>query len=190
MSQVPLATIQADPDLKGLDPDFHARILKLLEGAHQRGVVMVPICGVRTVFEQAKLYRQSRSGAAIAAEAARLKAQGAPFLAETLLSVGPQKGALGRHVTKALPGLSWHQWGYAVDLAWSVNGKISWSLDDEVGGQNGYHAAAELADDYGVFSGGKMWGWDFPHFQANRFGSPKNMHSMAHIDEAMRRKYG
>lgn len=190
MSQVSLAVVQADPDLKGLDPEFHASVLKLLAGAYERGVVMIPVCGVRTVFDQAKAYRQSRTSAAITAEAARLKAQGAPFLAEALLSVGPQKGALGQHVTKALPGLSWHQWGLAVDLAWSVDGTILWDLDKLVNGQNGYKATAELADDYGLHSGGKMWGWDFPHFQANKFGSPKNLHSLAHIDEAMRRKYG
>jgi peptidoglycan L-alanyl-D-glutamate endopeptidase CwlK len=190
MSQVPLAIVQADPDLKGLDPEFHGRVLKLIAGAYERGVVMIPVCGIRTVFDQAKAYRQSRSGAAIAAEAAKLRAQGAPFLAEALLSVGPQKGALGAHVTKALPGLSWHQWGLAVDLAWSVDGKILWDLEKRVNGQNGYKATAELADDYGVFSGGKMWGWDFPHFQAQSAGSPKGLHTMPAIDEAMRRKYG
>ena len=43
-------------------------------------------------------------------------AQKANFLASVLDGVGPQHGP---HVTNALPGLSWHQWGEAVDCFWT-----------------------------------------------------------------------
>lgn len=187
---VTLAMIQQDPDLNGLDPAFREKMGGLYAACLERGVTMVPICGIRTPQDQAKLYRQSRSSATVMAAAQKLKDQGAPWLASVLIGVGPQKGTLGAHVTKALPGLSWHHFGVAVDSAWMVDGKIEWSTSKVVNGQNGYQMLSHLAHEHGLFSAYAMWGWDYPHVQALDASSPQHKYSMPTIDEMMRRRYG
>ncbi len=78
---------------------------------------------------------------------------GAEFLAFCIESVGPQSGP---EVTKAPPGLSWHQWGEAFDSFWVVNGDAEWSTTRKINGLNGYHVYAEEAAKIGVTPGG-LW---------------------------------
>lgn len=96
---------------------------------------MRPNAGLRDPFEQAKLWRQSRSIEEILAAIDELRSVGAPFLAHCLESVGPQHGD---PVTNAPPGYSWHQWGEAVDCFWLLGGKAEWSSTKKVGGLNAY----------------------------------------------------
>ncbi|MBP7003651.1 MAG: M15 family metallopeptidase [Amaricoccus sp.] len=153
------------------------------------GVEMRPYFGIRTPKEQAILWRQSRSKEEIAAAVLRLKQGGAPFLAETLESVGPQNGP---EVTKALPGLSWHQWGEAVDCFWAVNGKAEWSSSKIIDGVNGYKEYARRVKQAGLDAGG-LWPSfkDWPHAQFRRQGSPTSAGmTLAEIDAEMRKMYG
>ena len=118
-------------DITLLVPEFTQQIRQLLDRCSLRGIEMRPYMGLRDPFEQARLWRQSRSREEIRVRIASLQAQGAAFLAHCLESVGPQHG---RPVTNALPGLSWHQWGEAVDCFWLVDGKAEWSAGKLVGG--------------------------------------------------------
>ena len=111
-------------DLSALVAQFHEQVDQLLNSCRARGIEMRPYSTLRTPFDQARLWRQSRSIEEIRDKIADLRASGASFLAHCLESVGPQHG---EPVTNAIPGFSWHQWGEAVDCFWLVNGKAEWS---------------------------------------------------------------
>lgn len=148
---------------------------------------MRPYDGLRDPFSQAKLWRQSRSGEQIQLQILKFRNQGAEFLAHCLSSVGPQQGD---PVTNALPGLSWHQWGEAVDCFWLVDGKAEWRTKRLVNGQNGYHVYAEEASRIGVQAGG-LWNSlkDWPHVQLQKFSSPLHAFSIMEIDQVMRERF-
>ncbi|MEO5938977.1 MAG: D-alanyl-D-alanine carboxypeptidase family protein [Sphingomonas sp.] len=104
--------------LDGLDHDFRAKLGVCLAHCADRGAVMVPYFGIRTPIEQGALWRQSRSVQEVAARIAELHAKGAPYLAHAIDAAGPRHGP---HVTNAVPGYSWHQWGEAMDcFGWST----------------------------------------------------------------------
>jgi peptidoglycan LD-endopeptidase CwlK len=174
--------------LDGLDPAFKAKLQTTLTHCAALGVEMIPYFGMRTTFEQGALYRQSRSSAEIATKLAELISKGAPFLAHCISSVGPQHGP---PVTNAIPGLSWHQWGEAMDCYWLKNGKAEW--DTEVGGiKNGYRIYADTASQEGIFAGGHWQSFkDWPHIQLHKAGSPLGAgKSLIQIDAAMKAKFG
>lgn len=175
-------------DLNVLTPKFKAQVLKLLANCQARGCEMRPYMSLRTPLEQAKLWRQSRASEAINAKIAELKAAGAPYLAQTLQKAGPRHGD---PVTNAAPGLSWHQWGEAVDCFWVVNGQAQWSSKQLVNGLNGYQVMVAEAQKLGLTPGG---GWasfkDWPHVQLRPDASPLSTMSLPEVDAAMKQRFG
>ncbi|MER8565985.1 DUF1906 domain-containing protein [Mesorhizobium sp. M0924] len=176
--------------LQGLDPDMEARTLLLIQECAKQGVKMVASGGVRTPQVQAKLWKQSRSATQIKAAVSSLRAQGAPFLADVLEQTSAPKG---QHVTNALPGMSWHQWGEAVDCYWEVNGKPEWDPDAVHGGVKGYHVYADLAEtkQIGLNAGGHWSSFkDWPHVQFRKAAGPKSLYTVKEIDKRMKDLYG
>ncbi len=175
--------------LDGIDAGFRSQLEALLANLKARGVEMRPVQALRSPREQAVLWRQSRSAEEIAAGIARLKAGKADFLASVLESVGPQHGP---HVTNSLPGLSWHQWGEAVDCFWAVNGKAEWSTTLMLDGINGYRVYAATARDMKLEAGGLWTGFqDWPHVQIRPAPSPLAAGlTLAEIDTEMRKRFG
>ncbi len=175
-------------DLNLLNPDFKLKLQALLEVCHERKVEMTPYYGIRTPIEQAKLWRQSRTSEEIQKAIKELKSAGAEYLATCLEIVGPQNG---RHVTNALPGNSWHQWGEAIDCYWLVNNKAIWETNYLKNGINGYQVYASEAKKMGL-EAGLFWN-NFPdagHVQLRRASSPSKVYSMKEIDEAVHLKFG
>ena len=172
-----------------LDPVFQQKVVAVLEACSDRGVRMVPSQAVRSPHEQARLWRQSRSRQQIDDALAMLRDAGAPYLAEVLEGVGPQEG---RHVTNALPGNSWHQWGEAVDCFWLVDNAAEWSTTRKVNGVNGYHVYAEAAQAEGL-DAGLFWTSlkDAPHLQLRATANPvKSGLSWAQVDQQMQVRFG
>lgn len=134
-------------DINKLNPDLKAKLPQLITLCRERGIEIRPYCGLRDPFEQAKLWRQSRSADEIHEKLNELDLNGAPFLADCIRRVGPQSG---RPVTNTPPGLSWHQWGEAVDCFWLVNGKAEWSDTKLINGHNGYKVFADEAEAIGL----------------------------------------
>src|SRR5512137_2618771 len=130
-------------DLDKLDTDLKAKVIRLLELCNASGIVMRPNNGLRDPFEQGRLWRQSRSTEEIHEKINELENNGAPFLADCIRRVGPQHG---NHVTDTPPGISWHQWGEALDCFWLVNGKAEWSTTKLINGLNGYKVYADEAE--------------------------------------------
>lgn len=175
--------------LNGLETGFRQQVEELLRQCLEGGVEMRPYTGVRTPEVQAKLWRQSRAKEEINAAIARLKQSGAPFLASVIDGVGPQHGP---HVTNALPGLGWHQWGEAVDCFWALNGTAEWSTTKLADGLNGYKFYAGKAKLLGLTAGGFWTSFkDWPHVQLRTAGSPVTAGvTVAEIDEEMKKRFG
>lgn len=175
-------------DLSLLVPGFSKSVETLLGKCRARGVEMRPYFTVRSPFEQAKLWRQSRATEEIVAKLAELKKAGAHFLLHCLDSVGPQAG---RHVTNAPPGYSWHQWGEAVDCFWAVAGRAEWSTQKKIKGRNGYRVYADEAKKLHLAAGG-LWSSlkDWPHVQLRAASSPGELMTVVEIDAAMRERFG
>lgn len=175
-------------NLDSLDKDFQKKIVSLIQNIAARGIEMRPYVSIRTPFEQAIAWRQSRAKEEVAAKIQEFKNAGAPFLAHCLESVGPQHGD---HVTNAPPGLSWHQWGEAVDCFWLVNNQAEWSPQKIINGLNGYRVYAEEAVKLELDPGG-LWRTfkDWPHVQYRQASSPLKVFSLIEIDKRMEQKFG
>lgn len=170
-------------DLTGdLVPSFHAEVSDVIDLCKEKNVIIVPYSTLRDPWEQAKLWRQSRGESEIQRAIKRLKDGGAKWLAEVIESVDPQ---YGNHVTDALPGMSWHQWGEAVDCYVADHaGKPIWD-----GQHPGYKVYADCAREIGL-TAGYYWQnlFDPCHVQA-RSGSVRDIFTLAEIDRAMRAKF-
>ena len=175
--------------LEGLVPEFRTNALALLADLAIRGIEMRPCAALRSPREQAILWRQSRAREEIEGAASRLRSQGAFFLAETLVSVGPQHG---QHVTNSLPGFSWHQWGEAIDCFWVINGFAEWSTNRIVDGVNGYRMYSASAKSAELHAGGNWSSFkNWPHVQARKAGSPvAEGLTVQQIDVEMKKRFG
>lgn len=175
-------------DLGLLVDGFRPKMIALLERCAARDMAMRPYFTLRSPFEQARLWRQSRSKEEIEAKIAELESKSAPFLADCIARVGPQHGD---PVTNAIPGLSWHQWGEAVDCFWLVDGEAEWSSRKEINGLNGYQIYAEEAQAAGLTAGGLWTSFkDWPHVQLRSASSPLKSISLVDIDKEMKERFG
>lgn len=172
--------------LNELIPAFQIEVRGLLAGCADLGVIMRPYYTRRTVFEQAKLWRQSRSREEIDRKIQSLRDDGAHFIAGVIELVGPQHGLWA---TNAAPGESWHQWGEAVDCFWLDNGKSNWSAEEVEGQKNGYLVYTDIAENMGLTAGGSWKKKDWVHVQL-RDHSVDSIYTPREIDVEMRRLYG
>lgn len=174
-------------NLHFLIEDFQHRVEILLDNCRARGAVMIPYFTTRTPYEQARLWRQSRATDEIKAKIIQLRADGAPFLAHCLESVGPQNGP---PVTHALPGFSFHQWGEALDSFWNVDGRAIWSTTQEINGIQGYHVYAEEAKKLGLEAGGYWMNFqDWPHVQLRKEAHPGKLWPTGKINDEMEARF-
>ncbi len=120
---------------------------------------MIPVCGYRSLVEEAKLWRQSRSTAEILEKIAQLKSDNCDYLAGILESVGPCNGPWA---TNTIPGLSWHNWRQAIDFAWEDKGFIDWNGDSDA-----YKTLADEAIKLGLTPGYYFHKRDAGHIQFN-----------------------
>jgi len=175
-------------NLNDLDSAFGVKIGALLQACKDTGYEMRPFFTLRTPLQQAGLWRQSRSTFQITERIDQLRESGADFLAGVIESAGPQNGP---QVTNAIPGLSWHQWGEAVDCFWLVEGRAEWSTRRKIDSVNGYANYAQLAADDNLTPGGHWTSFkDWPHIQLRAESSPARLFSMAEIDQQMRSRFG
>jgi peptidoglycan L-alanyl-D-glutamate endopeptidase CwlK len=174
-------------DLGKVEPTLKQKVLDLLGRCNQMGIEMRPNSGLRDPFEQARLWRQSRSREEINAKISKFEAAGASFLAHCLESVGPQHGG---HVTDTPPGFSWHQWGEAIDCFWLVDGKAEWSVRKTINGKNGYKVYAAQAEVVGLTAGGHWSSFkDWPHVQLRPASNAGKVFNVREIDARMRERF-
>lgn len=165
-------------DLSLLRDDFEADARQLIADVLRvDGWTMRSFFTRRSPWEQARLWRQSRGSAEIHRAVAQLEREGAPFLANVILSVGPQHG---RWATNALPGQSWHQWGEALDCFALVDGRAVWSRQHPA-----YRAYAERAREMGLTAGFFWRRQDAVHVQRTS-GTVRAKWTWPEIDAIMR----
>lgn len=151
-----------------LSTDFRLRVQETLRICEGDNLHMLPYCTLRTCEEQARLFRKTRTLQEIRQKQQSLRDRKLPFLADVLDVVGPQAGELGRHVTKAGPGESWHNYGLAVDCVPLKDGKAVW--EESAPEWKTYGEAARIA--------GLQWAgtWqdfrEMPHIQSLPFPNP------------------
>lgn len=175
--------VRAIPALDGLDEGFKAKAVLLIKECAKQGIKMVPYFGLRSPREQAKLWKQSRSAPEVAAGVNKLRDGGAPWLANILQSTPANPG---KHVTNALPGMSWHQWGEALDCYREISGKPNWDAKN-------YAEYADIAETAAIaLTAGGHWPnlKDWPHVQLRPQAGPQSLYSYATIDARMKEMWG
>lgn len=163
--------------LEDLHPDMLPLAKKFISIMGENNVLVY--CTRRTLLEQAKLYRQSRSATEIALKIDELKERGYLSLAKAINAAGPQ---FGQHVTNAGPGESWHNFGFAFDAVPVSEGKPVWNTISPLWSKFG--RAVEEA--------GLVWGgsWkkfpDYCHVQVHSGTNPLVIYRPAQVDELCR----
>jgi hypothetical protein len=97
-------------DLDSLTPEFGIKIKQLLDNCKKRGANLFIYTYIRDPWQQAKLYRQSRTKSQINNAIKMLKSNKAYFLAEVMEEVGSQ---YGRWCTNSI--VSFHSLAEAID---------------------------------------------------------------------------
>lgn len=167
-----------------LDKDFAKKVRQVIDNCYESGVIMVPYIGLRDPWEQAKIWRKTRNTDEITNMIKDLRGKGASFIASVIDSVGAQHGEIGKHLTNAIPGFSWHQWGEAIDSYWEVNGNAEWNSLD------GYKVYAKYANQLDLKPGGYWRMQDWPHIQHKPYDSPSDIFSLRFINNEMLKRFG
>lgn len=174
-------------DIEDLVPNFRASCRQVLEACKAEGVIMVPTFTVRSVIEQAILWRQSRTADVIARKIQFLHDQKADFLADVLRDVGPSEG---KWATNTVPGESFHQWAEAMDAAWKVGDGIEWDTSKLINGVNGYRLYAQKAQEFGLASLGPSIG-DWAHIQMRPANvKVTDLYTWKEINDRMKERFG
>lgn len=171
-------------DMKFLTSPFREKAQILLTALRNQGIDVRPCCTLRSPWEQARLWRSSRSREEIQEFIETLKKNGASVLIDYIESVGPQYGS--KEVTKAAPGFSWHQFGEAMDCFIVREGKAIWNPDEV-----GYATYASRAESLGLTAGRYFRSiHDNPHVQLRSAGSPRDIYLDAEIEAQMVLQFG
>lgn len=153
----------ASRSLDDLKSDFRLKVDALIYACEDAGIQLLVYCTHRSFEEQALLYCQGRKADEIAAKAREIEMiYKRPVLARLLIDAGPQPGKI---VTRAGPGQSLHQYGYAIDGVPLINGKPVWDIEKTVNkllwaklGRIGAELGLEWAGYWLKFK-------EYPHFQ-------------------------
>lgn len=173
----------SERSIEKLAPEFRKKAIAIKEETKRNDVDILIYCTLRTCREQARLYRSTRPWSEIEQKICQLREDGFPFLADILLSVGPQYGPMDRHITWAAPGESWHNYGMAFDAVPLVNGKPDWAMD-----------YSEKWTIYGniVTANGCQWAGEWPlpkrefvHVQIIEPGNPLENHTPRWLEKAL-----
>lgn len=119
-------------DFSKLKSEFVYKFEDVLKEMRDSGYKVDVVSGFRSLEEQAKIWRKGRSTAEIERKIEELKKIDCAYLARLIADAGRQPGKM--IVTYAIPGLSYHNWGEAIDVL--VNG-------DQSGSGKNYRPLAE-----------------------------------------------
>ena len=131
--KIPEEKVRFTRDMGDLTPFVKDKAEEVVVRCAQLGFVLLVYCTYRSAYEQARLYRRSRTRAQIRRKQEQMSDEGFYDLAVIIDVVGPQGGAgdLGHHLTMAGPGESWHNYNRAFDAVPLIGGKAAWN-DEEL----------------------------------------------------------
>ncbi len=170
----------ASRNIKKLAPEMQEKAQQVIQLCNEAGVDLLIYCTLRSLEEQAKLYRQSRSRSKIDAKIAKFRDRGFSFLADIFENVGPCSGP---HVTNAAPGESWHNYAEAWDGVPLEGGKALWNYEDAkeqwgTYGQSVRQVEINWAGDWQNFT-------EYPHTQLRQGGNPLKLNTPDKIREIL-----
>ena len=145
-----------------LRPEFAWIAQQLIAALEDQGYDVNPYYGIRTLDQQAKLYRRSRSTDTIRQICNDLRGKGCHYLASVIERVGPQK--TGPWATNALPGESYHCFGLAMDCLLTKDGRAGVDAD--------YKVFADTARVLGLKAGYYFSHPDMGHVQLGKENRP------------------
>lgn len=175
-------------NIDDLRRSFRPIARELIKLTGEKGYEVVPYFTMRNPVEQAKLWRMTRGKSEIGRKVQSLLNAGALYVANVLESVGPQYPGPGitGHVTYAVPGESWHNWGDAMDCYLRIDGTIEWDGEHE-----GYAVYGEVAEGLGMTWGGV---WTKPndpgHVQMPPMKPSLYFDTLSSMSSALERKFG
>jgi peptidoglycan L-alanyl-D-glutamate endopeptidase CwlK len=170
-------------DINLLVPKVKEACIQIIADCKSKGVDILITDTLRTLQDQAKLYRQSRTIEEIRAKAKNFEERGFDFLAKILIDVGPQRGKLGRHVTNAGPGESFHGYAEAFDGVPVENRICLWDTKKYSKEWNLYGWA--------VRKSGLIWAGDwtsfreFAHAQLRQGGNPLKIYTPQQVKQIL-----
>ena len=119
-------------DLDALTPMMRVRKREMDRILGAQGLEMIQLDTYRDPWTQARLFRRSRLRQHIEERIEWLETQGFPEFGAILSGVGPQYGTLGKHVTWAASGQTYHHYGMASDQVPRFDSKrLLWDIDLE-----------------------------------------------------------
>lgn len=169
-------------DINLLVPKVRDACLVVVSECKKIGVDLLITDTLRTLQEQAILFRQSRTRYEIDEKVKKFETRGFDFLAKILVDVGPQNGKVGRHVTCACCGESFHNYGEAFDVVPIVSGKAIWNTSDPKWRKYGQQ----------VRNSGLIWAGDwisfteYPHAQLRLGSNPLKLYPPDTIKEMLK----
>lgn len=158
-------------DINQLHPVTAQKALKVTDLCKAKGVDILVYNTLRTLDEQAKLYRQGRSWGVIKVKCLNLRSAGYNYLADAIERVGPQKE--NRKLTNAAPGESWHNLAYAFDAVPLLNKSPAWSYK---GNEQLWETYGNACKELGLTWGGDWNFKDYPHAQEHSESNPLNVY--------------
>lgn len=175
-------------NIDDLRREFRGQARAVIGNTKDAGFQMVPYFTLRTPWEQAILWRMTRGSAEISNMLIDLRGKEAFYIGNVIEAVGPQYPGPGitGHVTHAVPGQSWHNWGEGLDCYLKIKGEVIWDNDHE-----GYAAYGTAAEDLGLTWGG-MWNRpnDPGHIQAPPMKPSEYFEDITELSGSLERKYG
>lgn len=164
--------------LDDLIPEFRTKVLNGLADLANKGLHFKPYFTLRDPVEQAKLWRQSRSAAAVSNQIQILRAAGCDFMVACFDKAGPSSGPWA---TNAIPGLSWHQYGEAVDFYLEdASGNAVWESPN-------YSVFGQVGDAKDMYWGGHFG--DNDHWQNRRIEPSAALGTLKQINDALELKW-
>ncbi len=164
-------------NLNDLTLEFRVKVDAALAALANEGLTFKPYFARRDPVIQAGLWRRSRSAAEVLKQIQKLRDESCDFLVACFDKAGSQDGPWA---TNALPGLSWHQYGEAVDCYLvDASGRADWESPK-------YAKFGQVGDANGMWWGGHFG--DNDHWQNRKvepldvFGTLKNINDKMATD--------
>lgn len=165
-------------NIADLTDEFRPLVEEVLSKLSQGGIELTPFYTLRDPWEQAKLWRQSRTKQEVLQKIDEFHKGDAHFLAECIISVGPQSG---RWATNCPPGFSWHQWGEAIDCFLKINNQAEWNGNHPYYVK--YHMEARSVGLYPISLNNDVYHIQFRNVSLNK------LKSLNEINQEMKHKF-
>jgi peptidoglycan L-alanyl-D-glutamate endopeptidase CwlK len=165
-------------DKDDLIPEFRTKVDSALAALANEGLRFKPYFTLRDPVVQAQLWRQSRSTEEVNQQIQELKDARCDFMIACFDKAGPSSGPWR---TNAIPGLSWHQYGEAVDcFLEDAQGSPIWESKN-------YGRFGQVGDAHGMWWGGHFG--DSDHWQNRRIEPPAAFGTLKQINDALEFKW-